>query len=279
METFKTPDGTLLACHRTGAGNPLVCVPGGPMQASSYLGDLAGLSAHRPLALLDLRGTGESAAPADPATYRCDRQVDDLEALRLDLGLDRLDLAAHSAGATIALLYAVRHPGRLGRLLLITPTPRVTGIEVTDDDRREVAEMRRGEPWFPAAFAALERIWSGQATDSDWPAIAPFVYGRWDALTRSAYAQEDELRNAEAAAAYYGSGAFDPAEVRAGLTRVSVPVLLIAGEFDVQLPPRRAAEYAALFPQAELAIHRGGAHFPWLDDPAQFVHTAAAFLR
>ena len=106
METFKTPDGTLLACHRIGGGDPVVCVPGGPMQASSYLGDLGGLAARRALALLDLRGTGASAAPADPATYRCDRQVDDLEALRRHLGLDRLDLAAHSAGATIALLYA-----------------------------------------------------------------------------------------------------------------------------------------------------------------------------
>jgi hypothetical protein len=50
------------------------------MQASAYLGDLGGLSAHRWLVLLDLRGTGESAIPADPATYRCDRQVDHVEA-------------------------------------------------------------------------------------------------------------------------------------------------------------------------------------------------------
>jgi pimeloyl-ACP methyl ester carboxylesterase len=278
VETFKTPDGTLLACHRTGTGTPVVCVPGGPMQASSYFGDLGGLSAHRSLALLDPRGTGDSAAPADPATYRCDRQADDLEALRLHLGLDRFDLAAHSAGAAVALLYAVRHPTRIGRLLLITPTPRVTGIEVTDDDRREVAEMRRGEPWFPPAFAALERIWAGDATDTDWPAIAPFVYGRWDAAAQAAHAREDDLRNAEAAAAFYAAGAFDPAAVRSGLTRVTAPVLLIAGEYDLQLPPRRAAEYAALFPRAELAIHRGGAHFPWLDDPIRFVRTAAGFL-
>jgi pimeloyl-ACP methyl ester carboxylesterase len=56
--TFDAADGTRLACHQTGQGRPLLCLPGGPMQASAYLGDLGGLSAHRALVLLDLRGTG-----------------------------------------------------------------------------------------------------------------------------------------------------------------------------------------------------------------------------
>jgi pimeloyl-ACP methyl ester carboxylesterase len=88
MVIFAGTDGTRLAYHQAGEGRPLLCVPGGPMQASAYLGDLGGLSAHRSLVLLDLRGTGASAIPADPATYRCDRQVDDVEALRVHLGLD-----------------------------------------------------------------------------------------------------------------------------------------------------------------------------------------------
>ncbi|MFL6222340.1 MAG: hypothetical protein ACJ75K_05830 [Actinomycetes bacterium] len=41
------------------------------------------------------------------------------------------------------------------------------GLEITDPDRRQVAERRRGEAWFPDAFAALQRIWSGDATAAD----------------------------------------------------------------------------------------------------------------
>src|SRR5215212_11058548 len=98
MATFDSADGTRLAYHQAGEGRSLVCLPGGPMRASAYLGDLGGLSAHRRLVLLDLRGTGDSAVPADPASYRCDRLVDDVEALRVELDLDRMDLLGHSAG-------------------------------------------------------------------------------------------------------------------------------------------------------------------------------------
>src|SRR5882757_773432 len=98
MPHFTAPDGTELAYRVVGEGEPLLCLPGGPMRASAYLGDLGGLSRHRRLIVLDLRGTGASGAPADPATYRCDRQITDVEALRAHLGLEHIDLLAHSAG-------------------------------------------------------------------------------------------------------------------------------------------------------------------------------------
>ena len=277
MGTFASADGTRLAFHTAGAGRPLICLPGGPMLASAYLGDLGGLSAHRELVLLDLRGTGDSAVPADPGTYQCGRQVDDVEALRVHLELDRLDIAAHSAGASLALWYAARHPGRVRSLLLLNPSPRAVDLEITDDDRRELAELRRGEPWFPAAFAAFERIWAGEYTDAAWAGITPFTYGRWDAAARAHDERLEAGRNAAARAAYYSAGATGTGTVRAAIARLQVPVLLIAGEYDVSLPPKRAVDYAALFAAAELAVQPAAGHFPWLDDPESFGATITAF--
>jgi pimeloyl-ACP methyl ester carboxylesterase len=248
------------------------------MQSSAYLGDLGGLTAHRALVRLDLRGTGESAVPADPATYRCDRQVDDVEALRAHLGLERIDLLGHSAGGTLAVLYAARHPDRVGRLALVTPSPRPVGLEISDADRRAVAERRRGEPWFPDAFAAFERIWAGAPTEADWAEINPFTHGRWDAGVEARVAREAGEKNPEAAAAYYADGAPDPAGTRAALARLDAPVLVVAGGYDVGLPPDRAVAYAALFGRGETAVLPGGGHYPWADDAAWFVRTLAAFL-
>lgn len=278
MPTFSAHDGTTLAYTVSGHGTALVCLPGGPMQDSAYLGDLGGLSAHRQLIRLDLRGTGGSAVPDDPASYRCDRLVDDVEALREHLGLDRVDLLGHSAGANLAARYAERHPERVTKLLLVTPSTIGVGIPVTGEVRRDTALLRRDEPWFPAAFAALEALFAGTAGADAWQAIAPFFYGRWDEAARAHQAAEAGQRNQVAAAVFGADGAFDPEATRAALARFASPVLLLAGEVDLNSPPPAITEFSRLFPHAELVIQPGAGHFPWLDDADRFVATASTFL-
>ena len=179
--------------------------------------------------------------------------------------------------AALALLYAARHPDRIRRLVLVTPSTRVVGIEVTDDDRREVAQLRHDEPWFAEAYGAFERIWAGTSTDADWRRITPFTYGRWDAETQARATGQWSEQNAEAAAAYYDG--VDTDAVRHDLRQLHVPVLLLAGELDVSTPPARAAEYAALFNDAEVAVLPGSGHYPWSDDPAAFTTSVLRFLR
>ncbi|WP_340384382.1 alpha/beta hydrolase [Streptomyces sp. SS7] len=274
MPTFCAPDGTRLAYRETGTGAPLVCVPGGPTD-SAYLGDLGGLSACHRLIVLDLRGTGRSAVPEDASSYRCDRLVDDVEALRAHLGLTRIDLLGHSAGANVVTQYAARHPGRVGRLVLVTPGLRSVGIEITGATRRELARLRKDEPWFPRAYAALEAITRGGPADAE--AIVPFFHGRWDEAARRHHARARPA-DERIAALFGAAGAFTPAATRAALAALPAPVLLLAGEFDVNSPPRSVAEFAGLFPDGALVVQPGAGHYPWLDDSARFVETVSAFL-
>ncbi|MFB7999582.1 alpha/beta fold hydrolase [Streptomyces sp. NPDC056002] len=277
VTTFSAHDGTKLAYRTFGDGTPLICLPGGPTD-SEYLGDLGGLGAHRQLIRLDLRGTGLSGVPQDPTSYRCDRLVDDIEALREHLGLERMDLLAHCAGANLAVLFAGRHPERISSLALITPSVRAVGLTITGDLRTETARLRRGEPWFPAAFRALEAVVAGNATDEHWKAVAPFSYGRWDAAAQAHQAAGDERMNGEVVAAYGAAGAFDPDAARAALARFTAPVFLLAGEVDLGAPPRTTAAFARLFPDAEFVVQAGAGHFPWLDDADRFVTATAGFL-
>lgn len=281
MPAFSAPDGTELTFHVVGAGKPLLCLPGGPMRASSYLGDLGGLSRRRQLILLDLRGTGDSGVPADPAGYRCDRQVADVEALRRHLGLDRVDVLAHSAAGDLALLHAARYPERIRTLTLVTARARALGIDYTHEHRMEAAALRTAEPWFDSArkaYQAYTAIWAGTATDAEWEAAAPFFYGRWDATAQAHAASEVEQTNDEAAEIYAASGAFDPAATRSALAALSAPVLVLAGELDSGPRPRVAAATARLLPGAELSVQAGGGHYPWLDDPVHFTRTVGSFL-
>ncbi|NGN62871.1 alpha/beta hydrolase [Streptomyces sp. A7024] len=277
MPIFTSYDGTQLAYHEEGEGPPLVCLPGGAMRASEYLGDLGGLTAHRTLLRLDLRGTGESAVPADAGTYRVDRQVADVEALRAHLGLDAVDLLAHSAGAVLATRYAFAHPERIRRLVLVTPGMWNLGLGDDLGMRREALELRTDEPWYPEAKAALDALAAGEAPGPEiMDAVRPLTYGRWDAAAQAHAAGRTRQFNFEAAAAF--AGADDPDASRAAAARLAAPVLVLAGELDGYPRPRTAREAAALFPAGEAAALPGAAHYPWLDAPTRFTAVVEGFL-
>jgi pimeloyl-ACP methyl ester carboxylesterase len=279
MPAFCAADGTELAYHVHGKGIPLVCLPGGPMRASAYLGDLGGLPAHRQLIMLDLRGTGDSAIPEDTGSYRCDRLVDDVAALQDHLGLDRCDLLGHSAGGNIAVQYATRHQGKVSKLALITPSARSAGLEPDIEMRRQMVRLRHDEPWFAEAAAAFERIAGGAESDDDWEAIAPFFYGRWDAAAQAHSAAGEAETNEVAARGFGAEGAFDPPATRAALVAFGAPALVLAGGVDLQWPPQVLAEFAALFPAARFLVQPGAGHYPWLDDAGRFVSAVTAFLN
>ncbi|MER5641255.1 alpha/beta hydrolase [Kitasatospora sp. NPDC002227] len=278
MPTYLAPDRTRLAYRTVGDGAPLLCLPGGPMQDSAYLEELGGLSRHRRLTVPDLRGTGRSEHPADSSSYRCDRLVDDVEALREHLGLHRIDLLGHSAGANLAALYTARHPERVSTLTLVTPGTAAVGLSASGEQRLALARCRAGEPWYPAAYAALEAVTAGRGGGPEWGAVAPFFHGRWDAEARRHHAAAEVQRNAEAAGIFASAGAFEPAGTRAALAAFEGRVLVLAGEFDVNSPPGLLADYADLFPRATFTVQAGAGHYPWQDDADRFVSTLAGFL-
>ncbi len=278
MPKFTTYDGTELAYRIHGEGEPLVCLAGGPMRDAAYFGDLGGLAAHRRLILLDARGTGASAEPADPATYRCDRQVGDVEALRAHLGLDRIDLLGHSAAGNLATLYAAAHPERIRSLVLVTSAGRAVGVETTDEEWDEAAEVFADRPWYPEARAALDTIGPDTPLPHVLEIVAPFAYGRWDEAAQAHAAAAERQVRWEAASAYHGEGAYDPEPTRRALTALTAPVLVLAGEYDAGPTPAKAAEAASHFPHAEVVVLPGAGHFPWVDDADAFVRPVAAFL-
>ena len=185
MAQFTSYDGTKLAFRRAGAGRPLVCLPGGPGRTPGYLGDLGGLGGGRELILPDTRGTGESAVPADPATYRCDRLARDVEALRAELGLERIDLLGHSAGGNVALRYAAAYPERIGHLVLLSPGPQSLGLDFTEAQQQAAMRRRSAEPWYQEAQAAIQAAEAGDDSAETRLGYLPFFYGRWDDAARA----------------------------------------------------------------------------------------------
>jgi len=278
MPQFESYDGTTIAYRVLGDGPPLVCLPGGPGRAAEYLGNLGGLDQARQLVLPDPRGVGASADPVDPATFRADRLVDDVESVRAHLGVERMDLLAHSAGAILATLYAAAYPQRLSRLLLITPGLGPVGVDVAEEEFTALIENRAAQPWYPAARAALAKLESGDQTLPTFFAARPLFYGRWDEAAEA----HSRLGVAERHAAHR-HGFFDGLEldvpvVKAGLAKLSAPVLLYAGDEDPLVTPAMINEAAASFGDPTVLVQPGAGHFPWIDDGASFSAAVGAFL-
>jgi proline iminopeptidase len=278
MARFASYDGTEIGYRTMGDGRPLVCLPGGPGRGSEYFGDLGGLSESRRLILPDTRGTGLSADASDPSSYRCDRLVADVEALRAELDLDTMDLLGHSASGSLAVLYAAAYPERVRRLVLLAPGLRALGVEVMEEQWRAAVERRSGEPWYHAAMAAFGRAEAGEDSMENRRLYMPFLYGRWDEAAQAHVDIGVSDRSAPVRAVFGAEGAFDPPATREAVRRLTAPVLIYAGECDANPTPEVAATAAGLFANATLSVQPGAGHFAWLDDPAFFTAALDAFL-
>ena len=100
------------------SGEPWLLLHGGP-GASGQSGMLRPLDLSRQWAVVpDQRGAGASRPKGRIVRNTTAALVSDLETLRLLLGIERWNVLAGSWGTVVALAYAQRHPGRVGRMVL-----------------------------------------------------------------------------------------------------------------------------------------------------------------
>lgn len=271
MPTFRAADGTELHYDESGEGKTLVVLPGGAGRHPSYLGDLAGLPGR--LVVHHFRGAGESPAVGARSFWDQARDVDDL---RAHLGLDRLDLVAHSAGTRVAIAYAAQYPDRVASMLLITPP--VSYLTDTPSDAERITAHRRGEPAFDAAVEAYRTgpRDGDQAGFERWQEVAaPATYAAWTEKERAHSGVGRTLLSTVRAFL----DATPPADLprRLGEVRAEVGVIAGAQDFTTGLAPVLAA--ARLFPKGEVVVIDDCGHYPWVERPEAFREAADPFVR
>lgn len=278
VQHYATIDGEVLAYRTWGEGDPLIVLPGGPGRDADYLEDLGGLAdrAGRRLVVIEPRGTGASQALPGSDGPTIATLARDLEDLRIDLGLDALDLLAHSAGAAVAFAYAAEHPDRVRRMVLVAPATRTVGIRPTPEEEGERIRARSDEPWYDSVRLAFSRAELKGFTPEIVRALTPLYYGRWDDRARE-HAAAGQFHD-HARRAFYEGNATDPQALRASLGRLDGPVRIVIGELDLSPAPAQAAELASVFRDAQILVQDGSGHYPWVDDPARFTDLVAQAL-
>ncbi|MEV6343241.1 alpha/beta hydrolase [Actinoplanes sp. NPDC051851] len=272
MPFYASHDGLRLHYDEAGDGTPLLVLPGGPGTDVRYVRDLGGLAATRRLIRADARAAGRSEVPADPATVSFVEQARDVGALRRHLGLETVDLLAHSAGTLTAQEYAAREPHRVRRMVLVTPVGRAR----REPDPAELAALRaarRHEPWYAAA-----------TTGTDGPLaqarMQPFSWHTWSRERRAEYVPGHASALPWLRDAFYAgsaTAATEPARL-ARLAAVPIPVLVIAGASDGLIGTAPARLVAATYPCARLEIMTESGHRPWTEQPSLFHALVTDFL-
>ncbi|MCX5200902.1 alpha/beta hydrolase [Streptomyces sp. NBC_00237] len=284
MPYYRSYDDAALAYRALGPSRaPLVCLAGGPARDASYLGSLGGLDRDYRLVVPDSRGTGHSPPASDPDRYAFPALAQDLEYLRVHLGLERFALLAHDAGAATAQSYAAAYPDRLSHLVLVCPEGRLQGARGDlPDDTRDVFESRSAEPWWSDASAALRELATAadpEETSALLARAAPAAYARWETPQRvHAGAESGQLNPVPRAGFAQGVDDLARLAVLKNLREVSCPVLVVTGELDTVTGVRAGAAVADSFTRGEWRRLTGVGHYPWVDDPDLFRAAVASFL-
>src|SRR5260370_3854595 len=118
-EGFADANGLLIYYLQVGAGQPLIILHGGPGASHDYLLPyLRPLTRDNRLIFIDERGAGRSQKIEDPSGYTVENMVEDVEGVRVSLGLGKINLLGHSYGGVLAQAYALKYQDNLSHLIL-----------------------------------------------------------------------------------------------------------------------------------------------------------------
>ena len=141
------PDGPAMRERPT-----VVLLHGGPgsFDHSYFKPDFARLAEAAQVVYLDLRGHGRSEW-GDPADWSFEMCADDVRAFCDALGIARPVVYGHSLGGFVAMVYAARHPGHAGALVLQSTSP---GSTWTGSSRGSAGPAATRWPRSPSAPTA-----------------------------------------------------------------------------------------------------------------------------
>ena len=244
---------------------PLFLVHGLTAQRMSMDGMAKRLSDLYFVITYDCRGHGQTD---HPAAYTLADHGRDLLALIDALGYETASVLGQSMGSYIALQAAELDPGRIGKLILVTP-------KACDDGCGSSFQRLLREEGLDMATASREQrmrvlnkaLWSPDIAPETLAALAPRTKMRGENVVA--------LTPEETAAVNRALVGFD---LRPGLAGVSCPTLVVSGAYDRINPPAFGREIAKSLPHARYAEFPGG-HLLTLECEEEYLRCVREFLE
>jgi proline iminopeptidase len=265
-------------------GVPVVFLHGGPGEGSQAFQAVGGpkLEKTQRLVYFDQRGAGRSDRPKDTASYSLNILVEDIERLRLQLGVPKIVLLGHSFGTQLSLEYAAKYPQNTAAVVLAAAMPHLARSldiqceRLEQQDPPAYARAADGVPLGTVPRCNSMRAYTGAAAQ----AFAlrnlfpdPVIGEKVEALDNA-----NGLRNSgEAAGALFQQGLLTYQFKEAA--KVLAPVLVIAGGMDYQAAIEPQRDLVNALRRGRLLVYPSMGHFMFVEDPNLFARDVTAFLK
>ena len=210
------------------------------------------------------------AGGTDPRAYDAERYasldgyVEDVVAILEELDLRDTIFVGHSVSAMIGVLAARRAPGRIGRLVLVGPSPRYI-----DDEGYRGGFSEEDIDELLGSLASNFLGWSS--------AMAPVIMGNPDRPELGEELTNSFCRMDPAIAEQFARVTFR-SDNRADLSSVAVPTLVLQCAEDAIAPREVGAYVHRTIPDAELVVLDATGHCPNLSAPRETVEAIRAFV-
>lgn len=243
-----------------GSGPPLFMVHGIGGRRSGWDGIVERLKNDFTCIRYDLRGHGKSPVP--PVPYSLDELVEDLEALRAKLGIEKAHIIGHSLGGMIGPAYARTHPERVMTLGLLS-----TAAGRTHEDAAKVKGV----------VSAME--------EKGIPNILGTLVDRWftDEFLKTHQADVDarlkEVLETPPEVFLAVFRVYAATEMAAWLHQVTCPCLVLTGEFDGGCNPRLNRFIHEQLPVSDLVILPDLKHSILKEAAAEVADHVRRFIR
>lgn len=262
-----------------GAGPPVVMVHGNPTWSFYYRDLVRALRGTQRVLVPDHIGCGYSDKPGDDRyRYTLSERVADLEAFLDHLGLDQpVTLIAHDWGGMIAMAWAVRHPERVGRIVLMN-----TAAFHLPDDMKMPPSLSFVRNTRLASFMVRHlNLFSLGAT---WLAPSKRLPKPVRDAYRAPYDTPDHriatLRFVQDIPLREGDTAYDTvSEVEQGLPLFEkTPILLLWGDKDFVFKPKVLEIFQRIWPHAESRRFPKAGHYVLEDASEEITSLVIDFL-
>jgi len=272
-----------LAAEHDESQVPLLCLHGGPGANWLHLKPYEALSDERQVVFYDQLGAGNSVVtePHDPAMWTPELYVEEVDAVRTALGLERVHVLGHSWGGMLGMQYASGRPEGLVSLVVESSPASVPAW------MPEVARLRSElPPEVEATLRAHEE--AGTIDDPAYEEAAMVFYKRhlcrtdpWPDWLVQCFealdANPEVYHSMNGPSEFHVIGTIKDGDISDRLGEIQVPTLVFSGRYDEVTPAVTEAAHRAIH-GSEYVVMEESSHMAQAEQPEETLALVRDFL-